>query len=314
MNVISIVSGNNQIADAGDSLTNPIIAEVDATGLTPIVTEVVFTFVSAPLGAIGQLITPWTYPLAANDTTVDATAVVTLGDTAGAYVVRADCVVDGVTISSVFFNAITTPVTSTTDLVTLAEVKAYMNKTDSTDDTVLSVWITEETSRIESFVGQPIVPRLVTEYLSGDGSSTIQTLGGRVSSIYTVATAMANVQSGEMTSGSWSWTNIATTADQIFIDQTNPWMIELLDGLTFPKGRRNIKATYYAGFSSIPGEIKSVCIEMVVNRWNESKRSDSPRLGMGTANRGGAGQSLGDSFIDMAPRWAERLNKHRTFT
>jgi hypothetical protein len=313
MDALSIVSGNNQIADAGDALTNPLIVEVDVTEDTPHVTEVVFTFVSVPLNASGQAISPWVYPLAVDDTAAQASVAVTLGDTAGTYSIQADLVVDGVTVDSVAFNAMTTPATASTDICTLAEVKLYMNKTDSDDDTALSAWITAETSEIESFLGQPVVPRLVTDYLDGDGSSLIETLSGRVSSIYTTPDVMSNVQYGEMDAGSWDWTDIATTADEIVVDQTNPWVIELLDGLTFPRGRKNIKVTYYAGFATIPGEIKSVCIERVVMHFNDSKRSDSPRLGMSTANRGGGGQSLGDSFVNMEPRWAERLNKHRTF-
>ena len=91
----------------------------------------------------------------------------------------------------------------------------------------------------------------------------------------------------------------------------NNWFIELLDYNQFPIGRKNIRVNYTAGFSPIPSDIIKMIYEMIQVMLDESAAGQWPRLGMQTQNRGGSGTTVGDTFIDMEPRWQKIIDRYK---
>lgn len=65
--------------------------------------------------------------------------------------------------------------------------------------------------------------------------------------------------------------------------------IELLDGLVFNSGRRNIKVTYSGGFSSIPADLEQAAIEMV---WAAREKGQHNLIGVRS-------RSIADSNIQF---------------
>ena len=206
-----------------------------------------------------------------------------------------------------------------TDIITLVDVKQYLNieLTDVTNDDLFLSWITQATSRIERFIDQPVVSREAVDILDGNGGWTILAKTGRIISLVSNgqpgslldASAINNVQYRTLALDPWQ--AIVTDAAQIYVDPIAPWKVQLLDWYLFFVGFGNIRLRYNAGFATVPGEISEVAVEMVADNWNQSKRSASPRLGLKTINRGGVGQSLGDSFDNMDDRWKRKLQRYR---
>ena len=296
------------IAQSGtptDVINSRIIVSVLLTDTTPSSgVTVTFSIYGYPIEAVGQSLSAST---AVTGSDGIASVILTAGNVPGVYTVRASAATYAPATLDISV-AVTLP--TDRNIISLKDAKDYLGipLTEVTNDTIISTWITEASSQIESIIGQIVVPRLVTDILSGDGSSAIITQSGRVLSIYETPDTMSNVQ--WRPSALDAWEDIATDSDEILIDATDPWVIRLID-LNFPKGYRNIRLCYNAGFSPIPGDFTEVCVEMVTDKWNKSKLSPTPRLGMSAQNKGGSGQSVGDSFVDLVPRWAARLAKYR---
>lgn len=206
-----------------------------------------------------------------------------------------------------------------TDLINLTDVKRYLkiDFTDTTNDDLLLGWITQSTSQIENFIDQPVMSREAVDICNGTGGWTLTVKTGRIISLVSLGgagtlldpLAINNVQYRTLSTDLWQ--PIATDPNQLYVDPSAPWTLVLNDFYLFYYGINNVRVRYNAGFATVPGDFTEVCVQMVATMWNESKRSVNPRLGMRTANRGGAGQSVGDSYLDMDASWARMLQKYR---
>jgi len=238
-----------------------------------------------------------------------ATAAFTLGNIPGSYVITASSV--GTTPPSVDITCTATAPTST-DIISLADAKAYMGMTDTVTarDNLISGWCTEASRQIEAFIDQPVVPRLVTDILTGRGTNSLQMRTGRILSVYNSPDRISNVQYRNAATDAWS--NIATDDAQIFWDYVDPWTLYLLDWLYFPIGLwMNIRVSYYAGFDQVPGDFTEVAVQMVQTMWQQSMAGGNPRLGLGAVSQGMQGGSFNHSIVDMDPRWEKMLQKYR---
>ena len=81
------------------------------------------------------------------------------------------------------------------DLTTTAKVKAYMRKTDATDDTLLGVLVTAVSDRIEKLCGRVFGAADYTEWFSGNGQSALHLKHYPVIYVHDVASGAANALS-----------------------------------------------------------------------------------------------------------------------
>jgi hypothetical protein len=104
--------------------------------------------------------------------------------------------------------------------------------------------------------------------------------------------------------------NIATDEDQIYLDPKSAWSIELLDGLTFLVGMRNIRVSYNAGLDDRAiQDIKIVALEMIQVMWDESKQGGD-MLAKVNRNIGEGGGTSSYSLKDINPRWNDVFAKY----
>ena len=192
---------------------------------------------------------------------------------------------------------------------TLQEVKDYLKISIHDSDAILETWINHASSSIEQYTNRKIVVQSVSgEIYDGDGSDTLFVRYWPVTQLSTESapTTAQKLASLQYRNGpDEAWTDIETDIDHIFIDVNWPF-IKLYEQ-TFPKGMRNVKISYKAGFSTIPGDIWRVSVEMVADMWNQSKHGTSDRLGKSTVSI----QSSSTTYKDLKPEWEKVLDYYR---
>ena len=203
-------------------------------------------------------------------------------------------------------------------IVTLAEAKEQLKITTSNtnEDTMLEAYINETSSAIEAYTKRKIVSQSISgELHDGDGSNflypryfPIQQLSTESSP--TDAQKLAALQYRDTPDD--TWTDIEDDIDHVFVETGNDALrpyIELYEEL-FPIGRRNVKISYKAGYTTVPGDIKLVCLEMIQMRWNESKRGND-WLGQGNINQSQSGNNYSTTLINLDKRWKSVLDRYR---
>jgi hypothetical protein len=80
----------------------------------------------------------------------------------------------------------------------------------------------------------------------------------------------------------------------------------LIANARFPKGTRNVKVTYTAGYTTVPEDIKQACMEMVALRLDERKR-------IGVSSQSIAGESVSYKDQDMPMSVQATLQKYRSY-
>lgn len=202
-------------------------------------------------------------------------------------------------------------------IVTLAEAKTQLKITASTIDSTLETWINESSSWIEAFINNKVVEQSVSnEYSDGDGSRRLYPRYYPITQLSTEASPsdaqkLASLQS--RINPDSSFTDIETTMNHIKINLKDSF-IELYDEV-FDYGWQNIKISYKAGYSSanLPLEIKTVCLEMVQMRYNESKQGND-QLGRGNSSMSQGGGSVNVAYKDLMPKWKEILIKYKNYS
>lgn len=200
---------------------------------------------------------------------------------------------------------------------TLAQVKNFLNigvsATDTTQDTVLEGWIDQCSYEIETYCNRKFaVQSVASEIHDGDSSNILYPKYSPVTQISTVTTPadadkLAAIQ--YRTSPDGSWTNLLTNVNNIFTDLD--WLYIKLYGTVFPAGERNILVSYKAGYSTLPGDIVRVAIEMVAMYWKRSNYSSLGWLGKGSKSDSGSGLTFSESLLDMGPGWKAVLESYR---
>jgi len=207
------------------------------------------------------------------------------------------------------------PLNPLIDIVSLIDLKTYMGiaQTDTTKDVQFSSWITTISQLIENELGnQPVRPRPMEDFLDGEGDTKLYLNKGRIVSLLPDPNTGSQLDSLQWRAAALGdWEQMVENINLVYLNPISNWCIELLDYRIFPIGWKNIRVYYSAGFDPIPGDITKMCFEMIQTMWDESKSGGHPRLGMRSANRGGAGTNLGDSFLDMDARWKAVIDRYR---
>jgi hypothetical protein len=108
------------------------------------------------------------------------------------------------------------------------------------------------------------------------------------------------------------WTNLLDSIEYLNFGTGEEPRLQLLGGLVFPIGQKNIKITYIAGWTDIPAPLTKVCLEAVQNMWDEAK-TQGDRLGKQAEAAGG---NIGGnvSYLDLNLRWEEIFAQYRPRT
>lgn len=198
------------------------------------------------------------------------------------------------------------------DIITLAALKDYLGVTETKNDTLFTGWITDISNLIEARLGQQVMSRPIEELANGGGGTKLYLNQSRVLSLVgdDEATRLSNLQVRDSVSDDWE--NLVDDENLIWFNPRDAWAIYLLDHNFFTVGMKNIRILYNGGMSdALIAEFSKMAKEMIQVMWDESKAGGLPRLGMQTKNRGGAGSSLGDTFLDMNPRWQKTIDRYR---
>lgn len=125
------------------------------------------------------------------------------------------------------------------NLITLTEVKRFLNISGVTNDDILTDLINDVTMAIELFINQNVITRQYTEYHDGLGKTNILV---NHYPIYKVGSLYDDTERDFS-----SDTLIAS--DDMIVD-CDPGVIALTDDeVSFAKGSKNVKVVYYAGYS-----------------------------------------------------------------
>ena len=192
------------------------------------------------------------------------------------------------------------------DILTAAEVKAYLGISGTDKDTIIGTFISDVSLWLEGYTGRKIAgsQTVTNEIGNGDGTEFFYPK-------YPPVSAVTTLQDRSDPNGTWA--SIVSDTDYILIDPIAGDYVELYN-TTFPEGRSNIRITYTAGYSTIPNEVKQVAYEMVATRFRESNDPalGHNRLGMISTATSQAGVSYSKSYIDLLPKWKSILAPYRT--
>ena len=193
---------------------------------------------------------------------------------------------------------------------TLQEVKDFLGINNFDSDSILETWIDRVSYGIERFTNRKIAVQSVTnEIYDGDGTDTLYVRYWPVTQLSTETTPsdaqkLAALQYRNDVDS--SWTDLEDDVDHILYDAS--WPFIMLSEGTFPSGVRNLKLSYKAGYSVIPGDIWQVAVEMVADFWDKSKRPGAPgKLGLASRSH----QNYSISYNNLRPEWREILLRYQ---
>lgn len=197
---------------------------------------------------------------------------------------------------------------ATNKLVTLEEVKRNFGVDSADKDTLFEGWISGVSDVIEELCDAWFVARDVDEILNGNAQQKIATTRapviGFASMLSTENQKLGAIQ--YRNDAASAWTNIETVSSYIMFDPNNPYWI-YLQRTVFPGGILNVRLNYQAGYSTVPQRVKDVAIEMLQERWNESKVGND-QLGKASKSLNAAVGTETTSFRDLATRFKSELS------
>lgn len=126
-------------------------------------------------------------------------------------------------------------------LITLAELKEYLNVTDSSQDAVLSALLNAASAWIKGFLKRNLVNRTWTEYYDGDASLQLMLRNLPIVSITTIWVDYLRA---------WANDKIVNSANYFIKKESGIVEAFYLFGNWIP-GRANIKVIYVAGYDNL---------------------------------------------------------------
>jgi len=191
-------------------------------------------------------------------------------------------------------------------MITVAQLKTYLQITTSDKDDFLQTCIDRAVSDVESYCNRKFTSGSFTQYSNGR--------------YYTNELFIRNYPVTSITSisefdGTATWTDIFNSpdvpSDSLFIiPEIN--QIKLIKGYCFPTGCRNIKVVYTSGWASgmAADDIKAVLLEMASKHYTNSNFSGDALLGKSSVNMN-ATASESATYVDLTPDWKKRLKKYK---
>ena len=164
-------------------------------------------------------------------------------------------------------------------LTTVARVKTEigLKADDSQNNAKIAELIERVSSVISGECGRTFEYQQFTEYFNGDGAS------GTVNLTHYPFDSSAAFSLYDDTERAYGASTLIATADYIIDDDTG---ILTLDGnLTFSRGKRNIKVTYYGGYKVIPQDLEMAAIMRVYASFLQSQGTLNVHVDQEQANR-----------------------------
>lgn len=145
---------------------------------------------------------------------------------------------------------------SPSDLTTLADVRAWLSITATTDDALIQRLITSASNYIQSWLNRKLTVTNYTKIFCGNGGE-IQAFPD-----YPVID-VTYVRMGTIVLSRSDGVSPGYLFDEKFLYLINT---------RFTRGLQNINIAYSAGYAAIPEEIKQACIDLVALRYRERNR------------------------------------------
>jgi hypothetical protein len=186
-----------------------------------------------------------------------------------------------------------------TDLCSKQDVLKFLGMEDDSIDKVnelIERLITAKTSAIANYIGHDFVLASdYTEYYNGDGGRRLYTDNYPINSVTLLNDDI-----------DWDFDSSTDISSDDYRISNDKRYILLKDDI-FTEAQQNVKITYNAGYTSIPDDLKQVCVEEVSRSYNEklnigiSSRTDA-KGGTTRVEKGWMKQSV--EVMDRYRRWA----------
>ena len=158
-------------------------------------------------------------------------------------------------------------------IASLSELKSYLWITDSSQDTILTIFLDSADDFVRSYIGREIESATYTEYFDGDGQREILMKNYPVTTLTSFEENTGTIQTPV-------WTAVDSSTYKL-----SPNIAKLF--LTFYKSRgfQNFKVVYVAWYATIPGDIKLATLKLASGYYNR-------RTSDGIKSEGVAGDNI----------------------
>ena len=152
------------------------------------------------------------------------------------------------------------------DLCLLADLKAWLNISNSTDDVLLQRLLTTVSVTMQNWMNRTIPSASYTETRDGNGNDTLVLANRPVTAVSSVLVggqpvlpSPDGIQAGYVFDG---------------------WMVYLI-GSVFTRGRKNVQVSYTGGFAMVPYDLAQACIEQAAYQYRAKSHIGQTGTGMG---------------------------------
>jgi len=187
------------------------------------------------------------------------------------------------------------------NLVSLGSVKSYLNISDNTEhDGFLKRLINVVSDFIQlNYIGRELTAKERTEYYDGKGKNQIHLKHYPIISITDI---------WDDPSRNYTDTYKKSSDDYVYYEDNG--IIKLIAGGVFYDGIKNVKATYIAGYNSVPGDIQQATIELVARKYDQSRKGKG-QLGIDSISAGD--QTVNYNQDDLLPQIKSVLLAYRGY-
>jgi hypothetical protein len=175
------------------------------------------------------------------------------------------------------------------DLTVLADLKAYLNVTVTTDDVLLQRLITSCSGFMQAWMNRVIAISTYTETRDGTDGTRLYMRNYPITAVTSVSIDQIAIASSPNSGQQGFYFNYDTV---------------MLNGYTFNRGQSNVVIVYSAGYATVPFELAQACIEMVAKRYVERTR-------IGVVSKTLAGEVITYSIADMMPSTKTIMNDYK---
>ena len=176
------------------------------------------------------------------------------------------------------------------DLCALADLKAWLTISNTTDDGILQRLLTSVSVCMQNWMNRTIPSASYTETRDGTGTDSLVLSNRPVTAVASVAVfnqavlpSPDGIQTGFVFDG---------------------WKVYMI-GDVFPRGRQNIDVTYTGGFATVPFDLAQACIEQAAYQYRAKSHIGQTGTGMGP-------EHISFSSADFTPGTKTVMQQYKT--
>lgn len=180
-------------------------------------------------------------------------------DAAGIYLITVNnSTLDVKYYITVIVGGVTVSGTSGSYLTTLANVKSYLNITDTNSDTIITALIPRITDLIQSFCNRIFGAADYVEFHNGDSQKELFLKNYPVNSVASI------------------YDDPDRTFDSLSLIAATDYAVESLTGIVYldiqlSEGRQSVKVAYNGGYATIPSDLEHAAILMITAEFLDSR-------------------------------------------